>query len=131
MSSKSYEQQLESLLRFDKIRLYKLTELSQYSIIACFIAMFVGAKINKYLIPEHSKKENVVESVVYLMWNLILIMVSLYYIRKIVLMVPYIFSYDKDYIVSRGGESLLGFSVGFAIVFGATQKKFKDRFLFD
>ena len=131
MSSKSFEQQLESLLRVDKIRFYKLTELSQYSILACFLAMFVGSKINKYLIPDYSKKENVAESVVYLMWNLILIMVSLYYIRKIVLMVPYIFSFDKDYIVSRGGESLLGFSVGFAIVFGATQSKFRERFLFN
>jgi hypothetical protein len=93
--------------------------------------MFVGSKINKYLIPTYSKKENVVETVIYLIWNLILIMVSLYYIRKITLMVPYIFSYDKDYIVSKGGESLLGFSVGFAIVFGATQSKFRDRFLFD
>ena len=130
MSSKSFEKQLESLLRVDKIRFYKLTELSQYSILACFLAMFVGAKINKYLIPDYSKKESVAESVVYLMWNLILIMVSLYYIRKVVLMVPYIFSYDKDYIVSRGGESLLGFSVGFAIVFGATQSNFRDRFLF-
>ena len=130
MSSKSFEKQLESLLRVDKIRFYKLTELSQYSILACFLAMFVGAKINKYLIPYYSKKENVAESVVYLMWNLILIMVSLYYIRKVVLMVPYIFSYDKDYVVSRGGESLLGFSVGFAIVFGATQTNFRDRFLF-
>ena len=130
MSSKSFEKQLESLLRVDKIRFYKLTELSQYSILACFLAMFVGAKINKYLIPDYSKKESVAESVVYLMWNLILIMVSLYYIRKVVLMVPYIFSYDKDYVVSRGGESLLGFSVGFAIVFGATQTNFRDRFLF-
>lgn len=131
MSQKSFNDQLESLLRFDKIRLYKLTELSQYSILACFIAMFVGSKINKYLIPTYSKKENIVETVIYLIWNLILIMVSLYYIRKITLMVPYIFSYDKDYIVSKGGESLLGFSVGFAIVFGATQSKFRDRFLFE
>ena len=131
MSSKTFEQQLESLLRFDKIRLYKLTELSQYSILACFIAMFIGAKINKYLIPDYSKKEHIIETVVYQMWNLILIMVSLYYIRKVVLMVPYIFSHDKDYIVSKGGESLLGLSVGFAIVFGATQKHFRDRFLFE
>jgi hypothetical protein len=130
MPPKSFDQQLESLLRFDKIRLYKLTELSQYSILACFIAMFVGSKINKYLIPEYSDDEGIVEKVVYLMWNLILMMVSLYYIRKIVLMVPYIFSFDTDYVVSRGGESLLGFSVGFAIVFGATQTNFRDRFLF-
>jgi hypothetical protein len=92
--------------------------------------MFVGSKINKYLIPEYSDDEEIVEKVVYLMWNLILMMVSLYYIRKIVLMVPYIFSFDTDYVVSRGGESLLGFSVGFAIVFGATQTNFRDRFLF-
>jgi hypothetical protein len=93
--------------------------------------MFVGAKINKYLIPEYSEDESDAKTVMYLIWNLILIMVSLYYIRKIVLMVPYLFSFDSDYTVSRGGESLLGFSVGFAIVFGATQTNFRDRFLFN
>lgn len=131
MSQKTFNQKIESLLRFDKIRLYKLAELSQYSILACFLAMFVGSKINKYLIPDYSETESVAEKVVYLMWNLILIMVSLYYIRKIVFLVPYLFSFDSDYTVSRGGESLLGFSVGFAIVFGATQTNFRDRFLFN
>lgn len=125
---KTFDQKIESILRFDKIRLHKLIELSQYSILACLLTIKIGKFVN-HIIPAHDPKETLFETYMYVILNIIAMIVSVYYVRKIVLLVPYIFRFDTDYIVSKHDESLLGESIGFGIVFATTQIKLKQRIM--
>ena len=48
---------LESLFRFDKVRILKILEITQYSVLAFFIGMFFGDYLDKNL-PDNDKNDS-------------------------------------------------------------------------
>ena len=121
-----FNEKLSSLLAVDKIRFYKLAELSQYSILTIMISLYIGKFVNRVM-PDYTKDEDPLYTWLYVMINVVLFVISWYYIRKILTLVPFVLSFDKDYTPSRKAEYLIGFSVGFSLSFGSTQTKLKQR----
>tara|TARA_Y100001958_G_C21181333_1_gene511137 strand:+ start:72 stop:509 length:438 start_codon:yes stop_codon:yes gene_type:complete len=119
---------LERLLRFDEIRILKLLEIVQYSIFALFIGLFAGESYNKLLpnvqqIQIHNKTDL---SYVTLLMILFFsgMVVILYYIKKIVELVPFFFSFvSKKYVSNKKNEAIIGVTVALAFIFGKTQHK--------
>lgn len=121
-----FNEKLASLLAVDKIRFYKLTELSQYSILTVVLSMYIGRFVD-YIMPEYKEDEDIWYTWLYVVINVVLFVVTWYYVRKILALVPFILAFDKDYIPSRKAEYLVGFSVGFSLAFGSTQVKLRQR----
>lgn len=119
---------LERLLRFDEIRLLKLLEIIQYSIVALFIGLFAGESYN-HLLPnvKQTQIHNMADfSYVTLMLILFFsgIVVILYYIKKIIELVPFLFSFlSKKYVSNKKNEAIIGVTVALAFIFGKTQHK--------
>lgn len=111
-------QNLENLFRFDKIRLCKLLEISQYCIIGFTLTIIIGNLLNIYILSDDDFKK---QSLIYLFFNiiveLIIIVIILYYIKKIVYCFPFMFSFiTKKYVPSFKNESNSGYIIGSSII---------------
>lgn len=119
---------IESLLSVDTIRISKLLEQIQFAIIVFIIAFFVGSTTDK-LFPVQKDFENISNFDLYkdLLLQLSLIVISSYYITKIVKLIPFFFKLSDQYIPSSHGESMAGAGLAMAIIFVGVQKNFQTR----
>ena len=113
---------LESLFRFDKVRILKILEITQYSVLAFFIGMFFGDYLDKNL-PDNDKNDSKSKIVLEVLFNLFMVVVFIYYIQKIIALFPFIFGNIKGYIPSKKNESLIGITIGMGLIFNITQRK--------
>tara|TARA_B110001454_G_scaffold191409_1_gene191079 strand:- start:246 stop:659 length:414 start_codon:yes stop_codon:yes gene_type:complete len=116
---------IKSLFRFDKIRLCKLLEISQNCIIGFIITIIIGNILNVKIFNEYDL-ENV--STYYLFLNiiseLILMVIIIYYIRKIVNTIPFMFGFiTNKYIPSKKDESQTGYVIGSGLIMIITLNK--------
>lgn len=119
---------IESLLRVDTIRASKLLEQIQFAVIVFIIAFFVGSYTDK-LFPVKKNVENITNFELYkdLLLQLCLIVISSYYITKLVRIIPFFFKLSDEYIPSSHGESMAGANLAMAIIFVGIQKNFQTR----
>ena len=109
---------LQNLFRFDKIRLCKLLEIIQYCIIGFIITLISANILNNYILSGDELKN---QSSIYLFFNilieLIILVIVLYYIKKLVYCFPFMFSFiSKNYIPSFKNESKDGYIIGSSII---------------
>tara|TARA_Y100000590_G_scaffold99513_1_gene113131 strand:- start:49 stop:468 length:420 start_codon:yes stop_codon:yes gene_type:complete len=117
----SFKSELRSILRFDIIRLLKLLEIAQFTILAAFSAMLLGPMINSKS-PDVS--DNIATLFVEVFAEIGFLGIFIYYIRKIILLIPFFFSWvSKKYIHNRKGSALLAIGVGMGLIFNQTQTK--------
>lgn len=119
---------IENLLRVDSIRASKLLEQIQFAVIVFIIAFFVGSYTDK-LFPINKNVEDITDFELYkdLLLQLCLIVISSYYITKLVKIIPFFFKLSDKYIPSSHGESMAGASLAMAIIFVGVQKNFQTR----
>lgn len=119
---------IESLLRVDTVRASKLLEQIQFAVIVFIIAFFVGSYTDK-LFPVKKDVENITDFELYkdLLLQLCLIVISSYYITKLVKIIPFFFKLSDRYIPSAHGESMAGANLAMAIIFVGVQKNFQSR----
>lgn len=119
---------IESLLRVDTIRASKLLEQIQFAVIVFIIAFFVGSYTDK-LFPIKKDIESITDFELYkdLLLQLCLIVISSYYITKLVNIIPFFFKFSDKYIPSAHGESMAGANLAMAIIFVGVQKNFQTR----
>lgn len=122
------KESFESLLRVDTVRASKLLEQIQFAIIVFIIAFFVGSSTDK-LFPLQKDVENISNFELYkdLLLQLCLIVISSYYITKLVKIIPFFFNLSDKYIPSAHGESMAGAGLAMAIIFVGVQKNFQTR----
>ena len=120
---------MDRLVEFDKIRISKLLEQIQATVIVFFIAFFVGIKVDSHLfrirapLAQTSTARLTGEIVTQLSLNVILA----YYIGKIAAAVPFVFIFDQKYIRSLKNETARGTGFALTIIFIAVQKNFQAR----
>jgi hypothetical protein len=117
---------LEKLTRFDTIRLSKLLEQVQFSVIAFIITFFLGIYADKlFPVKEDSTSE-------FDLWRdtllqLAVITIGAYYVIKISKVIPFLFSLDNRYIAGSHGENVFGAGLAMSIIFVSVQKNFGAR----
>ena len=99
-----FKKNVERLFRFDLIRVSKLLEITQYTIITFILAFFSGVLIDKIFYID-IKTETIdtisnVELVSKILLQILLIVIISYYIQKIVILIPFLFPLTKNYIPS-------------------------------
>lgn len=122
------QESIQNLLRVDAIRASKLLEQTQFAVIVFIIAFFVGSYTDK-LFPVKKNVENITDFELYkdLLLQLCLIVISSYYITKLVKIIPFFFNISDKYIPSAHGESMAGANLAMAIIFVGVQKNFQTR----
>lgn len=116
---KHVTENLEKLLTVDTVRGHHILEILEYSLLYAVIAGLAALGIEKiFPVPDEEKPTNRI--LVEVLLQCMLSAVAVFYIRKIVKVVPYIFensaSYDPHDVMEYNGEIMI------AIVFVGFQK---------
>lgn len=119
-----FNQKIETLTRMDTVRISKLLEITQYAFLTFIFAFFIGGYLDKlfYVRDKDTKTYILIRDVAL---QLFLIIIIAYYIRKLVLIFPFMFSISKDYIPSAKGEAQNGIALALAIIFLTVQPHFQ------
>lgn len=125
----NFKRQFNSLLKFDSIRILKLLEMIQYSIIGFILTLLIGNIINDIFFYEYDVQTLTnFQLINYILIELIIIVIVVYYIRKIVLIFPFFFmNINKKYIPSKKNEASIGYIVGTGIILTQTITKLNEK----
>lgn len=77
----------KNLLRIDFIRLLRVCEISQYTILYAFVTLFIAPRLDK-LFPSFDKKKSSFELFIEVIFQLTMVSILIFYIRKIVKIIP-------------------------------------------
>ena len=83
--------EINKILDISNIRLYKLLEISQYTILFFTVTSIVSYLLNTYVFTETNeeiKKMSKIRLIVSLLIQLIILTIAFFYIRKLALLVP-------------------------------------------
>ena len=125
--------EVERLLRFDKIRVSKLLELLQFAIISLILCLFIGTLIDKTMVklfnldkvkPEYKIKpedKSLFRLTLESLFQFSCVILCSYYVGKLVSTVPFYFSLTDKFISNKKGEVGKGTSIGSSIIFFTLQ----------
>lgn len=117
---------VERLLRFDTIRISKLLEMIQDGIIIFILAFYLGSAIDKFCGVADEKMTNT-ELWGWVILQLIINIVAIYYIRKIAEVIPFMFSLNSGYISNKKGEVDAASGFVSSIIYIGVQKNFQNK----
>jgi hypothetical protein len=124
---------VERLFRFDLIRVTKLLEMTQYTLITFILAFLSGILVDNIcyidITPETIDTISNIELITKILLQIILIVIFSYYIQKIVILIPFLFPLTKGYIPSMKNESIIGISLAMSMIYVSIQTNFKNKLL--
>lgn len=94
---KYFDNRLKKLTTFDKIRLYKLLEISQYIILYLLISIPVSVLLEE-IFPDVDESKPIWKIMIEIIAQMVIMGILIFYLMKIVKLVPFIFMSDKSYI---------------------------------
>ena len=125
-------EKLNSIFEFSLIRLEKLLHMAQISFFGLILSITSAPILNKY---SFKLDENEETYIIFLKLSLemVLLIIVLYYIRKLTKLVPFLFHFSNEYNPIRkssDGEALVGNTVAMAIVYANFLSNLKDKIKF-
>jgi len=94
---KYFDNRLKKLTTFNKIRLYKLLEISQYIILYLLISIPVSVVLEE-IFPDVDESKPIWKIMIEIIAQMVIMGILIFYLMKIVKLVPFIFMSDKSYI---------------------------------
>ena len=125
----TFSEEVKSLFEVSHIRIQKLLEMAQGAIEVVILSLFVGSLIN-YFSFDLITNESLTTVLFKIIVEVIVIIVAIYYVRKMTKLIPFLFHYTKSYIPGRpssDGENMIGKTIAFAVVFLGTLEKTKTK----
>tara|TARA_B100001093_G_C26828291_1_gene1015010 strand:+ start:295 stop:726 length:432 start_codon:yes stop_codon:yes gene_type:complete len=131
---------LENIFRIDSIRIMKILEMCQFSIIGFGLGYLNGKFINEHILIDF-KEENYINKEypkeignhnpklwLHLFFDIIVIVVTTYYLKKITRLIPFIFSsFEPKYKPGLKSEGLVGFTIGLGFIYLRVLDNFINR----
>jgi len=131
----SFDEQFQKLINFDKIRIGKILEIFEYSLISYILVIITVTILNKFIFTE--TKEEIEEFstkklIIRLFFELFFLIIVLFYLRKIILLFP---SLPALYISGFQEQTVMDYVIHTALIFFfleiITNLKFKMEVLHD
>jgi hypothetical protein len=131
----SFDKQFQKLISFDKIRIGKILEIFQYSLISYVFVIITVTLLNKFVFTK--TKEEIVELstrqlIIQFFFELFFLIIVLFYLRKIIMLFP---SLPALYISGFQEQTVMDYVLHTALVFFfleiITNIKFKMEVLHD
>jgi hypothetical protein len=123
------EKKWNNLIRLDNIRLMKLAEIIQYSILYAIFSLILGIGIEYIFdrILPYDEDRSVFKLTLEIILQCIILSVSVYYIRKIIHIIPFIFIYSNKELNFKTLE--YQGSITMMFIFFGTQIKLMDKII--
>jgi len=121
-----------SLFEFGHIRFEKLLDLAQSSVEVGVFSLLIASIFNKlsFILQENDAKIIIFAKILI---EMIIIVILIYYIRKVTNIIPFMFHYTDKYKLnwkSKDGETMIGTTVAFALIFLTLVSKTKAKIIF-
>ena len=116
---------ITKFFKFDSIRITKIFEIIQYTLLYCFFCFTLGIIFNKIFFKYDQKKKIFIQ-ILQTVIQLVICSISIFYIKKIVKIVPLIYKGPKHYKPYTTKE-YIGGGIIFGIVFLRLQTNLLDR----
>jgi len=112
MKNESFYNKLKNILIFDKIRVLKICELLQFTIVMTIISISFSYILNKFIFIEKDKEYyetlSLFKLIIFTIIDLIIIIVTYYYMKKITYLIPSIGNlFFKEFIPFTTSEYFL------------------------
>lgn len=119
---------LASLTRFDLVRVSKLIQQIQSTLVVFILAFFLGSLIDK-LFPTVGDPAQISNFTLFkdLALQLALMTIAAFYIMKFAKVVPFFFALSRDYIPNAHNEAAEGAALALAVIFGGIQRNLQAR----
>ena len=121
------KKQFNKLISVDKIRMHKLLFVMQYTVLYAAVGLGLGSVLD-HLFPDYDPEKEHMDIVKELVLQTLVIGITLFYARKLVKVVPYLFNFDNSFSNSHAqnmpeyqGTLVLG------MVFVATQTSYLKK----
>jgi hypothetical protein len=121
------KKQFNKLISVDKIRMHKLLFIMQYSLLYVAVGVTLGSVLD-HLFPDYDPEKEHMDIIKELALQTLAIGITLFYARKLVKIVPYLFNFDNSFSNSHAqnmpeyqGSLVLG------LVFVATQTSYLKK----
>ena len=124
----NYKDLIGSLFEVNFIRLQKLLHMSQNAIFTAIFCFFIGVKLNGMF--EMKGEEGIITSALLGLLQLVVIIISVYYIRKLTKLIPFVLRFTGSYNPfhkSKDGEGLIGAAIAMGLLLMSTQTNMKNR----
>ena len=124
----NYKELIGSFFESNVVRLQKLLHMSQNAIFTAIFCFFIGVKLNGLF--EVKGEEALIASVSMGLLQMVVIILSVYYIRKLTKLIPFIFRFTESYDPfhkSKDGEGLIGAAIAMGLLLMSTQSNMKER----
>lgn len=124
---------VESLLRFDRVRLLKILEISYYAILSFLICLIVGNVLeNDTLVPHLFKNYDYDDVPFYIIFldilkDIVSLVVVSYYTTKLLKTIPFVLASVPGYVPSKKGEVDRGVILGTGLVFYTALHTLSDK----
>jgi len=121
-----------SLFEFGHIRFEKILDMGQSSMEVGFFSLLIASIFNKLsFVLQKSDAKIIIFAKILI--EMIIIVILIYYIRKVTNIIPFMFHYTDKYKLnwkSKDGETLIGTTVAFALIFLTLVTKTKEKIVF-
>jgi hypothetical protein len=124
-----YMRKYYGLFEFGHIRIEKFLDMSQSAVEVGFFSLIIASIFNKFSFALEVNDPKIVIFVKMLI-EMIIIIILIYYIRKVTNIIPFMFHYTDKYKVdwkSKDGETKIGTTVAFALIFLTLVTKTKEK----
>ena len=128
MNIQYHKENLERLTRFDLVRVSKLLELIQDGLIVFVLSFYAGSAIDRLFQKADDTWSNK-DLILSLIGQFVMIVVTVYYIRKITEVIPFFFALTKEYVSNKKGEAITGYAIATSIIFVGVQKNFASKIM--
>tara|TARA_B100001123_G_C15069543_1_gene931044 strand:- start:226 stop:660 length:435 start_codon:yes stop_codon:yes gene_type:complete len=125
----NYKELIGSFFELNVVRLQKLLHMSQNAIFTAIFCFFIGVKLNS-LFEVKGEEEAIITSVSMGLLQMVVIILSVYYIRKLTKLIPFLFRFTESYNPfhkSKDGEGLVGSAIAMGLLLISTQSNMKER----
>ena len=125
--AKTFQKNWERLTRFDLIRVSKLLEQLQFSAMAFAFGIAVGIPLNDVCSVENDENKSNAELYFEIVLHFCFIILITYYLKKILMLIPFLFRLSPKYVPNLKGEAQHGIGLGLGIVFMSTQTNMRSK----
>jgi len=94
-SKQYFKRRLHTLLQFDDVRIQEILESIQYCLGYLILGFILGSFIDS-IFPDFDKKKETHNLMIEILLQAVLIVISVFYVRKIVKLMPSLFSHHKS-----------------------------------
>ena len=123
-----YKDLIKSLFQFDLVRLSKLLHMAENATITAIFSFFAGFGINKLFDPKG--EEEILEVVMKGLLQMITIIITVYYVRKLTKFIPFFLRLTSKYDPfhkSSDGEGMVGAAIAMSLLLMSTQTNMRLR----